>query len=104
MLAMNHCKNLPQSIHGCVCSVSSSKVLLEENMLAFSFICYQLKIWVQYFLHLHFLSTPCFATRCLYCNQRALVDNSGVIRAQMGAHGISESGCSAWDTLYNTTP
>jgi hypothetical protein len=49
-----------------------------------------------------FMPTPFFATRCLYCNQRALVDESGMIRTPMGMHSRSENGCSAWDTLYNT--
>jgi hypothetical protein len=34
------------------------------------------------------------------CNQRALVDESGVIRTQMGMHSRLENGSSAWDTVY----
>jgi hypothetical protein len=36
--------------------------------------------------------------------QRALVDESGMIRTQMGTHNRSEDGRSTWDSLYNTTP
>jgi len=36
--------------------------------------------------------------------QRALVDESGMIRTQMGTHNRSENGRSAWDALYDTTP
>jgi hypothetical protein len=36
--------------------------------------------------------------------QRALVDESGMIRTQMGMPYRSENGCSAWSALYNTTP
>jgi len=36
--------------------------------------------------------------------QRALVDESGMIRTQMGTHNRSEIGRSAWDALYDTTP
>jgi hypothetical protein len=35
---------------------------------------------------------------------RALVDESGMIRTQMGTHNRSEIGSSAWDALYDTTP
>jgi hypothetical protein len=41
---------------------------------------------------------------CAGICQRALVDESGMIRTQMGTHNRSESGRSAWDTLYDTTP
>jgi hypothetical protein len=37
-------------------------------------------------------------------NQRSLVDESGVIRTQMGMHNRSENGHSTWDALYDTTP
>jgi hypothetical protein len=33
-----------------------------------------------------------------------LVDESGVIRIQMGTHSRSENGRSAWDTFYDTAP
>jgi hypothetical protein len=36
--------------------------------------------------------------------QRALVDESGPIITQMGAHSRSENGRSAWEALYDTTP
>jgi hypothetical protein len=36
--------------------------------------------------------------------QRALVDELEMIRTQIGMHNRSESGHSAWDALYNTTP
>jgi hypothetical protein len=32
------------------------------------------------------------------------VDESGMIRTQMGTHNISENGRSAWDALYDTNP
>jgi hypothetical protein len=35
---------------------------------------------------------------------RALVDESGMIRTQMGKLNRSENGCSAWDPLYDTAP
>jgi hypothetical protein len=35
---------------------------------------------------------------------RALVDESGMIRTQMGTHNRSENGRSALDALYDTTP
>jgi hypothetical protein len=38
-----------------------------------------------------------------YC-RRALVDESGMIRTQMGTHNRSENGCSVWDDLCDTTP
>jgi hypothetical protein len=38
-----------------------------------------------------------------YC-QRALVDESGLIRAQVGMHNRSDCGRSVWDALYDTTP
>jgi hypothetical protein len=34
----------------------------------------------------------------------ALVDESGMVRTQMGVHNRSENGCSAWDALCNITP
>jgi hypothetical protein len=37
-----------------------------------------------------------------YC-QRALVDESGMFRTQMGTHSGSENGRSAWDALCDTT-
>jgi hypothetical protein len=37
------------------------------------------------------------------CNQRALVDNSGTVRTQMGTQNKSENGRSAWDSFYDTT-
>jgi hypothetical protein len=36
--------------------------------------------------------------------QRALVDESGMIRTQMVTHNRSGNGHSAWDVLYDTTP
>jgi hypothetical protein len=36
-------------------------------------------------------------------NQIALVDESGMIRTQMGTHNISENCRSVWDALYDTT-
>jgi hypothetical protein len=38
-----------------------------------------------------------------YC-QRALVDESVMIRSLWGTHNISENGRSAWDALCDTTP
>jgi hypothetical protein len=35
---------------------------------------------------------------------RALVDESGMIRTQLGMHIGSENGWSAWDALYDTSP
>jgi hypothetical protein len=35
------------------------------------------------------------------CNQRILVDKSGMIRTQMEIHNRSENGCSACDALYD---
>jgi hypothetical protein len=35
--------------------------------------------------------------------QRALVDESGKIRTQMGTHNRSENGRIAWDALCDTT-
>jgi hypothetical protein len=35
--------------------------------------------------------------------QRALVDESGMIRTKKKAHNISENGRSAWDALHDTT-
>jgi hypothetical protein len=45
----------------------------------------------------------CYATRYLCRNQRARVDESGMIRTHMGTHNGSESGRSACDALYETT-
>jgi hypothetical protein len=36
--------------------------------------------------------------------QRALVDESGMIRIQVGTHNRSENCYSAWDALCDTTP
>jgi hypothetical protein len=36
--------------------------------------------------------------------QRALVDESGMIRTQTGTHHRSDNGRSACDALYDTTP
>jgi hypothetical protein len=36
--------------------------------------------------------------------QRALVNESEMIRTHMGTQNRSESGRSAWDALYDTTP
>jgi hypothetical protein len=36
--------------------------------------------------------------------QRALVDDSGMIRIQMGIQNRSENDRSTWDALYDTTP
>jgi hypothetical protein len=36
--------------------------------------------------------------------QRALLDESGMIRSHMWTHNISENGRSAWDALHHTTP
>jgi hypothetical protein len=48
------------------------------------------------------LVSPCFATRCVCSNQnRILMDESGMIRTQMGTHSRSENDRSAWDALYN---
>jgi hypothetical protein len=54
-------------------------------------------------IHGHFSPTPCFTTRYLHCNQRALMDESGMIRTQMGMQNRSENGHSAWDTMHDTT-
>jgi hypothetical protein len=35
--------------------------------------------------------------------QRALADEPGMIRTQMGTHDRSENCCGAWDALYDTT-
>jgi hypothetical protein len=35
--------------------------------------------------------------------QGALVDESGMVRSQMGTHNRSENCRSAWDVLYDTT-
>jgi hypothetical protein len=32
------------------------------------------------------------------------VDESGMIKTQMGVHNRLENGCSAWEALYDTTP
>jgi hypothetical protein len=37
-----------------------------------------------------------------YC-RRALVDESGIIRAYLGTYNSSENGRSAWDALHGTT-
>jgi hypothetical protein len=47
---------------------------------------------------------PCFATRCLCCKHRAVVDKLGMIKTQMETRHRSESGRSVWDALYDTTP
>jgi hypothetical protein len=52
----------------------------------------------------YFSPTAWFATRCLCCIQRALVDGSGMIITQMGTHNRSENSRSAWDALYDTIP
>jgi hypothetical protein len=36
--------------------------------------------------------------------QRAVVDESGMIRTQMGIHSRSENGRSAWNALYDNIP
>jgi hypothetical protein len=36
--------------------------------------------------------------------QRALVDESGMMRTQMEMHNRSENACSASDSLYDATP
>jgi hypothetical protein len=36
--------------------------------------------------------------------QRAMVNESGVIKSHMGTHNRSENGHSAWDVLHYTTP
>jgi hypothetical protein len=36
--------------------------------------------------------------------QRALLDESGMIRTHMGKHNRSENGHSVWDALYDTAP
>jgi hypothetical protein len=41
---------------------------------------------------------------CAGICQRAVVDESGMIRNQIGVHNTSENGHSAWDALYVTTP
>jgi hypothetical protein len=47
---------------------------------------------------------PCLATRFFagIC-QRALVDESGMIRTLMETHSRSEYGRSGWDALHDTT-
>jgi hypothetical protein len=47
---------------------------------------------------------PCISTRCLLVCHRALVDESGKIRTQIGTHDRSENGRNAWDALCDTTP
>jgi hypothetical protein len=64
-------------------------------------------VWQRYYVDQmqgHFLPTLFFITRCLYCNQRALVDEAGIIRTQMGTHNRSENGGSAREALYDTIP
>jgi hypothetical protein len=41
---------------------------------------------------------------CVGICQRAVVDESGSSRTEMGTHNRSAKGRSAWDALYNTTP
>jgi hypothetical protein len=64
-------------------------------------------VWQRYYVSKiqgHFSLGPCFASRCVCCNQRALVDESEVIRTQMGTHNRSENDSSAWEDLYLATP
>jgi hypothetical protein len=49
-----------------------------------------------------FLPGPLLGASVGYC-QRALVDESRIIRTQMGTHNRSENGRSAWDALCDTT-
>jgi hypothetical protein len=50
----------------------------------------------------YFSPSPCVATRCVCCNQRPLVHDSGMT----GTRGrtIDQNGRSAWEALYDTTP
>jgi hypothetical protein len=52
------------------------------------------RVWLRYLVgKIHDISRQvpsCFATRCLWCNQRALVDESGIIITQTGTHSRSE--------------
>jgi hypothetical protein len=43
-----------------------------------------------------------FVVLCLH--QTALVDESEMIKTQVGTHSKSESARTAWDALYDTTP
>jgi hypothetical protein len=56
-------------------------------------------------MDIYSLLSPCFATEIPgdIC-QTALADESGMMRLQMGTHNRSESDCSAWEALYDTTP
>jgi hypothetical protein len=63
----------------------------------------------RYFLgkiHLHFRYVPPASLPDIssgYC-QRALMDESGMIRTEMGTHNRSEYGRSAWHALCDTIP
>jgi hypothetical protein len=49
--------------------------------------------------------SPCFAIRSIFWYlQITLVDESAMIRTQIGTHNKSENGRIAWDALYNTAP
>jgi hypothetical protein len=49
--------------------------------------------------------TPCFATRSVCCNQsKKLVDESGVIRTQMGNTVDKKMVAVTWHALYDTPP
>jgi hypothetical protein len=64
-------------------------------------------VWQRYYVDQmqgHFSPTLFFVTRCLCCNQRALVDEAGIIRTQMGTHNRSENGSSAREAFYDTIP
>jgi phosphoribosyl-dephospho-CoA transferase len=48
--------------------------------------------------------SPCFATRCLCCNQRALMDELGTIMTHMGITIDQKMVAVAWDASYDTVP
>jgi hypothetical protein len=48
---------------------------------------------------------PCFPTRCLLKPQQITwVDESGIIRTEMGSTIDQKMDAVTWDALYNTTP
>jgi hypothetical protein len=51
-----------------------------------------------------YFSTVSLLGVCAAICHKAMVDKSGIIRTQMGKHYSSETGRSAWDALYDTTP
>jgi hypothetical protein len=49
--------------------------------------------WLRYYISKiqgHFLPSFCITTRCLWCNQRALVDESGVLELRWGHNTVDQ--------------